>query len=138
MTRAEAWCLHASNVLVGGTGLVYGWMRYFAQSEDEFAIVNHPWQPTFQHAHVVVAPLLVFAVAMVWRLHVWKRIRSGFRSRRNSGWALFLMVWPMILSGYLLQVSAEEFWRQAWVAVHVATSALWCMAYLVHPVRPKA
>ena len=36
-------------------------MRYFARSEDPFAIANHPWQPTLQHAHVLVAPLLVFS-----------------------------------------------------------------------------
>ena len=38
MTRGEAWFTHASSVLVGGTGLVFGWMLYFAEPTDEFAI----------------------------------------------------------------------------------------------------
>ena len=61
MTRTEAWFSHVAAALVGGTGLVYGWMRYFAESDDPFAIANHPWQPHFQHLHVLTAPLLVFA-----------------------------------------------------------------------------
>ena len=28
MTRGEAWLTHVSTVLAGGTGLVYGWMRF--------------------------------------------------------------------------------------------------------------
>ena len=61
MTRAEAWLQHLANVLVGGTGLVYGWMRYFAEPADEFSVVNHPWQPDLHSLHVITAPLLVFA-----------------------------------------------------------------------------
>ncbi len=85
MSRGEAWLQHVANVLVGGTGLVYGWMRYFASPFDEFARVNHPWQPDLQGLHVVTAPLLVFASGLIWRDHVWKRVRSGFRPRRRLG-----------------------------------------------------
>ena len=132
MTRLEAWSLHASNALVGGTGVVYGWMAYFAESADEFALVNHPWQPTFQHLHVLFAPLLVFASGLVWKRHVFARLRSGFRPRRPTGWVLALNLVPMIASGYLLQTASDESWRSAWVVVHVATSVLWLIGYGVH------
>lgn len=132
MTRTEAWALHVSNALVGGTGLVYAWMRYLAESEDEFAIVNHPWQPQVQHLHVIVAPLLVFAVGVVWRAHVWTRVRSKFRARRPTGLGLALLFAPMTASGYLLQTASVEPWRTVWIVVHVATSVLWCLAYAVH------
>ena len=34
MTRGTAWFVHASTIAVGATGLVYGWMLYFAESDD--------------------------------------------------------------------------------------------------------
>lgn len=132
MTRAQAWTVHASTALVGLTGLVYGYMRYLARPADPFAIVNHPWQPALRDWHIVSAPLLVFACGWVWREHVWNRVRSGFARRRRTGLALFGLVAPMVLSGYLLQVSVEPGWRLTWIVVHVGTSCLWLGAYLVH------
>ena len=137
MTRAEAWLQHVANALVGGTGLVYGWMRYFAEPADEFAIVNHPWQPHLQHGHIWVAPLLVFSTALLWRNHVWKRVRSGFRPRRKLGLALFALLVPMIASGYLLQTVTDPSWVRNWSWLHVVTSCVWCLAYLVHQVSRR-
>lgn len=132
MTRGEARFSHLATIAVGATGLVYGWMRYFAEPEDPFAVVNHPAQPFFLHAHIVLAPLLVLAVGLIWRLHVWERVRSGFRARRRSGLGLAAVVFPMIASGYLLQVSESEGWRTAWIVVHVATSLFWIAVYVWH------
>jgi hypothetical protein len=137
VTRAETWLLHASNLAVGGTGLVYAWMRYLARPADEFAVVNHPWQPAVQHLHVLVAPLLVFALGLVWTEHVWRRVRTGFRARRRTGLALLGLFAPMALSGYLLQISVEEGWRTAWIWIHVATSLLWIGSYLVHQLSKR-
>jgi hypothetical protein len=129
--------LHGSAILVGGTGLVYAWMRYFAQPTDEFAIVNHPWQPYVQHAHIVLAPLLVFGCGVLWPDHVWARIRANFRPRRITGLALAILLLPMILSGYLLQVSSGEISRQVWIVVHVASSIAWILTYAWHQLRPR-
>lgn len=138
MTRAEAWFLHASNVLVGGTGLVYGWTCYLVEPADPLDVVNHPWQPALREWHVIVAPLLVFACGVIWREHVWRRIRTGYRERRKGGLALALSLAPMALSGYLLQTARDEGWQRAWVVVHVATSVLWVLAYVVHQFSPRA
>ncbi len=138
MTRAEATCLWTANALVGGTGLVYGWMAYFAESADPDALVNHPLQRDVQHAHVLCAPFLVFAVGLIWRAHAWARIRSGHRERRVSGVALFLLFAPMSASGYLLQTAVHPFWRSAWVAVHVSTSVAWVAVFLAHVLSRRA
>lgn len=132
MTRGEARFSHVATLAVGVTGLVYGWMRYFAEPEDPFAVVNHPLQPFFLHAHVVAAPLLVFAAGLIWRDHVWKRVRTGFPTRRKSGLGLTGVVFPMIASGYLLQVAESERWRNLWIVVHVAASLLWLAIYAWH------
>ena len=132
MTRGQAIALHGSTALAGGTGLVYAWMRYVCASDDPFAVVNHPLQPFFQHAHVVLSPLLVFASGWIWEAHVWPRIRSRFATRRRSGLSLAVSFVPMVLSGYMIQVSTDEGARRVWIATHLASSAAWLVAYLVH------
>ena len=137
MTRGEAWCQHLANALVGGTGLVYAWMRYLAEPADEFAVVNHPWQPDVQHLHVLTAPLLVFATGLIWADHVWKRVRSGFKPRRRLGLGLVSLLVPMIASGYLLQVAVEEGTRAFWGWTHLVTSLGWIALYAAHQLAPR-
>jgi hypothetical protein len=132
MTRLEAWLLHASNALVGGTGLVYGWMRYALKPEDPYSVVGHPLQPDVQHLHVLFAPLLVFACGVVWQAHVWAGLRNHSSARRRSGLFLTATMIPMIASGYAIQIAVGEGWRAVWIAVHVASSSLWIAAYLAH------
>jgi len=132
VTRAERWLFHASNALVAGTGGVYAWMLYALEPADEYALVNHELQPTFQHLHVWFAPLLVLMAGVLWRAHVAPQLRSERRARRRSGLALLALLLPMVLSGYSIQVVSEPAWRNTWVIVHVASSVLWCVAMLVH------
>jgi hypothetical protein len=132
VTRFEAWFLHAANLLVGGTGLVYAWMLYVCEPTDELALVNHPLQPTVQHAHVLTAPLLIFGLGWVWRQHVAPRVRNGHVQRRKTGLTLAFGAVPMIASGYLLQTAQAETWREVWLIVHLSTSALWIGSYVAH------
>lgn len=136
MSRLEAWLVHVSTLLVGGTGLVYAWMRYLLSAAEPFAVVNHPLQPAVQHLHVWTAPLLVFGAGVIWREHVWKHWRRGIRSRRRSGISLVLTLVPMVASGYLIQTAVSPGWRTAWVSIHLVASGLWLAAYLVHQVVP--
>jgi hypothetical protein len=131
VSRLEAWLVWVATVAVGGTGLVYAWMRYLVVPADPWAVVNHPWQPAVQHLHVLTAPLLVFAAGIIWREHVWK----GFRkvpSRRSSGITTALTLLPMIASGYLLQTAVEPAWRTAWLIVHLLASGLWLLGLAAH------
>ncbi len=133
----EVWAMHASALLVGGTGLVYAWMRYLVTPADPFAVVNHPWQPACQHLHVVVAPLLVFCAGLIWRRHVWAGYRLRILSRRRSGLELALSLVPMIASGYFIQITVEDAWRRSWVWVHLTTGVLWIAGYLAHQLLPR-
>lgn len=137
MTRLEAWCTHLATLLVGGTGLVYAWMRYLATPLDPDALVSHPWQPTVQHLHVLTAPLLVFAAGLLWRRHIWEGLRWRPRERLRSGIALALALLPMVASGYLLQTSVEPWWHQCWVIVHGTASTLWLVGYGAHQLSPR-
>lgn len=131
MSRFEAWAIHLSTLLVGGTGLVYAWLRYVATPADPYAVA-HPLQPAAQHLHLLAAPLLVFAAGLIWREHVWAHFQRGVRARRRSGLGLLLTLVPMVASGYLLQAAVEPAWRSVWVGVHLGASGLWLAAYLGH------
>jgi len=136
MSRWEAWCVHLANLLVGGSGLIYAWLRYLAAPADPLALV-HPWQPAAQHAHLLTAPLLVFAVGLLWRGHVWLGFRLGTPARRRSGTALLALAAPMIASGYLLQVAVEPDWRRGWLAIHLVASGLWIAGTIAHQLGPR-
>lgn len=132
MTRLEIWFLHLTTALAGGTGLAYAILRYFVKAHDAFGVVNHPLEPVVQHLHILLTPLMVFAVGVIWRRHVWASWRSGQTARRRSGIGLALILAPMVVSGYLIQVVVTEGWRAAWVATHVALSLVWLVAYGLH------
>jgi len=136
MTRAEAWSVHLAALGVGGTGLVYAWMRTLCAPADELALVNHPLEPATQHLHLWLAPLLVFAVGLVWSSHVWKRVRTGFEPRRPTGLVLFALFWPMVASGVWVQLAELELARTLAVWSHVASGSLWCLAYAAHLLAP--
>lgn len=135
MSRFEAWLLHLGSVLVGGTGLVYAWMRYLAVPADPEAVVGHPWQPAVQHLHLLTAPLLVLAVGALFHAHAWTALRLGVRDGRASGLVLLASALPMIASGYLLQTAVDPGWRRLWVAVHLVSSGLWIAGHLAHVAR---
>ena len=131
MSRAQTILLHLANLAVAGTGLVYAWMRYLLQPADEWAVVNHPWQPHLQHLHVLAAALLVFAVGLIWSAHVVGKLHNGHKNR-IVGVGLTLLFAPMAASGYLVQVAVTPGWRETWIGVHVVSSLLWVIAFSVH------
>lgn len=135
--RIEVWLVHSATVLVGSTGVAYAVMRYLLRPTDEFAVVNHPWQPAIQHLHVLFAAALVFAAGVLWRAHARPALRNRIAERSHSGWVGLLTLVPMAASGYLVQVSVAEGWRLAWTIVHVATSVLWLAAYGFHQLGAK-
>jgi hypothetical protein len=136
MTRFEAWLVHIANLLVGATGIAYAILRYAVEPPDPFAAV-HPWLPPVQHAHVWTAPLLVFALGLVWRAHVTASRRLGIATRRRTGTTLMATAAPMIASGYLLQTAVDPTWRKTWLVLHLGTSALWLAATLLHQLLPR-
>jgi len=134
VSRGQSVFLHLANLLVSGTGLVYAWMRYLVEPTDEWAVVNHPWQSLIQHLHVLSAPLLVFAIGLIWSIHVLAKLRNGHLGRA-SGFGLMALFLPMAASGYLLQVAVDPEWRRRWIVIHVISSLLWVAVFVAHQVR---
>lgn len=107
-------------------------MRYLSSPLDEFAVINHPLQSHFLHLHILTAPLLVLALGYFWVGHAWRHEQQGTREGRYSGLGLSLMILPMIFSGYGIQVSISNTWRQVWIWIHVTASLLWIIGYITN------
>lgn len=124
---------HLANALVGISGLVYAFFRYLAEKPAaEFGTPVHPFEETWRVAHLIAAPVLVFAVGVIWNSHVMHQFNKTRAKRRKSGVLLMGNLLPMVFSGYLIQTAVEERWRKAWVVIHLVTAAIWIAAYLVH------
>jgi hypothetical protein len=132
MTRFERWMLLGSLALAGVSGGIYAWMKYLMATDDPYAVVNHPLQPLMLKVHIVTAPLLVFAIGLVFMQHVYRQWRSGRPAGRTSGLVTGLVAFPMILSGYLIQTVTSEALLKWLVVVHLVTGAAYLVGFTVH------
>lgn len=132
MSRIQLFFLHASVLLTTLTGAVFAYMKYFMTTTDEFAVANHPLQPHMLAAHVVVAPLLLFILGWTFSNHIVPKYRFGDETKRKSGVWSFLMIVPMALSGYLLQIATNDALREAMAIAHWIASALFVAGYAIH------
>ena len=134
MNRGLARLTHAANLVAGGTGLVYAFMKYALRPADEFAVVNHPWQPHLLHLHVILSPFLVLVLGHVLIAHAWRSWIEGTREGRVSGLVIGSAALPMVFSGYAIQVSVTPAWRTLWIGVHLTASACWLAGFLAHTI----
>jgi hypothetical protein len=132
VTRSELLFLICSSSLTALTGTVYGIMKYFMVSSDPFAVINHPWQPIFLKLHIVTAPLMVFAVGMVFRRHVIDRWRAGSPRGRRSGAMITGLFTPLVLTGYLIQVVTGGVLLQGLVLSHLLTAGAFLAGMGMH------
>jgi hypothetical protein len=130
--RWENLTLHLGALLTGGTGIVYAVMRYLMEPADQWAVVNHPLQPLFQHLHLLSAPLLLFGLGLMWTLH----LVAGWNSRKPrksyTGSIIFILMILMVFSGYLIQVTTTQALLRVWVVLHVVSSVVWLLGYVAH------
>ena len=134
MTPLEKWMLWVSTAVVAATGIALGWMKYFVSPEDPYAVIHHPWQPAMLKIHLVAAPFLVFALGMVFTRHVVRQWASGRPAGRASGVGLVVTLAPMVISGYLIQVTTSESWLFRAAMLHVAASLLYLAGLAGHQV----
>lgn len=132
MTRVEKILVWGSSILVGATGIAYGWMKYLMTSNDPFAVVHHPLQPLLLKLHLLAAPPFVFAIGVVWVRHVWRHFRSGTRRKRRSGITAALTVGPMIATGYLIQVLTPLSLLLAVALAHVGLGIVYLIGLGAH------
>lgn len=135
MSRLQLLYLHATIALTTLTGAVFAYMKYFMRSEDEFSVVNHPLQPHMLSAHVVIAPLLLFVLGWTFSNHMLPKHRFGNGVNRKSGMLSMLLIVPMTLSAYLMQVSTDESIRYAMTVAHWVSSGVFVVGYAAHLIK---
>lgn len=143
MSRFERWCIWITSAITAVTGVGLLWTKYFLETSDPWAVVNSPFQPWLLRSHLIVAPLLVFAIGLITTRHIWRHFRTAVRMGRRSGVTTALVVFPMIVSGYLIQVMTGRGWLMAMVVAHILTGVVYAAGLALHQVairsrRPEA
>ncbi|HET6329471.1 MAG TPA: hypothetical protein VFF76_01660 [Holophagaceae bacterium] len=132
MMALDRRALHAATVAAALTGGVYGWFRYFGQRMGDFGPEPSRWQGVWQHLHVLAAPLLLFMLGVIVRGHLLMKLRAGGREGRRTGLGLGLLIAPMVLSGYGIQVVTDASWHLALAWIHGLSSLLFVAGHLAH------
>ena len=132
MTRFERWSVAWTSWLTFLTGVGYLWTKYFVTNDDPWSLVNHPLQPWLLKAHVLVAPLLVFAVGLIALRHVWRHLRTRTPQGWKSGVVLVGVLAPMVLTGYLIQVVTHASTLRALALAHIAAGSVYAIVLGAH------
>jgi hypothetical protein len=136
MSRAQIIYLHLAVFLTAITGAMFAVMKYWMKSDDPYAVANHPLQPHALSVHVLVAPLLVFGLGWVFGNHIWPKFQFGNGKNRATGVAAMLLIAPMTLSGYLIQIATSDAIRYAMSIAHWISSGLFVVIYAIHLIKP--
>jgi uncharacterized membrane protein YgdD (TMEM256/DUF423 family) len=132
VTTLERRLFAAAAVLTLATGLAYGWMKYLLRGSDPYAVVHHPLQPLMLKLHILVAPVLVFALGVLAVRHIGPQLANGIVAARRSGVLTTAVAAPMVLTGYLIQVLSDERWLR-WVGWgHILLGVVFGGAFLAH------
>lgn len=132
MNRFEKWSVWITSGLTVLTGVGYFVTKYLFTASDPYAVVSHPWQPFFLKAHILVSPLLLFALGIIAVHHVWKHFVSGIRWSRRSGIVTALAVLPMVATGYLIQTLTGAGWVRSMAWAHIGFGFLYGVGLVVH------
>ena len=134
MTRFERALLWLGTAATAGSGVAYGWMKYFMVSEDPFAVVHHPWQGAMLKLHVLSAPVLVFAIGMIFSRHVVKQWRLRAGQGKRSGSSIAIIGAAMTVSGYLIQTVQADSPLRWVIGAHLVTSGIYLATLVVHQI----
>jgi hypothetical protein len=124
-------------IAAGASGLAYGYLRYFRRVAGEFGPEPHAWQAFAQHAHVLVAPTLLFALGFALRGHVLVMLRHSITRGRRTGLILLALAAPMAFGGFAIQVATGTTARTLLGWTHSALSILFIALYMLHWTKPR-
>jgi hypothetical protein len=130
----QRWTVWIGSAVVGATGIVYWWMDRMMEPVSEWAVISHPLQPWVLKAHIITAPLLVFAFGLIAVEHVWKHYRGRIRRGRRSGLSTLWLFGPMVVSGYLIQAVTHPGWLAVVAWLHIGTGAAYLAGIAIHQV----
>lgn len=128
----ERWAFNIGAAAVAVSGFAYFWMKYFAVSDDPFAVVNHPWESAMLNTHVLASPPFILVFGIILNSHIIKKLGASRMPNRKTGLVSFGMFAAMVCSGYLLQVAMSEPLTRALVWLHVGSGVIFTVTYAAH------
>jgi hypothetical protein len=87
--------------------------------------------------HVLTAPLLIFALGLIFSGHALKRLQGGEEPGRASGAGLLALAAPLVLTGPLIQVLTGDAARQWTGWIHAALGVVYVLAYGAHLLKKR-
>ena len=132
MNSFERWSMRLGAGLATLTGLVFGYLRYFGGVEGEFGPEPSPWLSVWQHAHVLVAPVLVFGFGVVMAGHARTLLTGPVGRGKRTGLGLALVGVPLVMGGYAIQVVMTASTRSMLGWLHAGLGVLFALAYVAH------
>lgn len=125
------WLLMVSSLVTAVTGVAYFLLERFYVPTDEFAI-GHPFEPWLLKAHILAAPVLVFAIGLITFDHIWKHYRCLVPAGRRTGLGAMWVIVPMIVTGYLIQAVTSVAWLDALGWIHLAAGLVYFVSLIAH------
>ncbi len=132
MSAFQRWLLYLSTLLTFVSGVAYFWMKHFVEPAEPWAVVNHPLQPWALKAHILAAPVMLFAFGLIASQHIWRSLRSSLPTGRHSGCIAAYTFLPLVLTGYLIQVVTSEGVLAILSWTHLGLGVLCAGAVLAH------
>ena len=130
--RFERWGFNAAYGVMTLSGAAYFIMKYLMTTDDPFAIVNHPWEPTMLAIHVVAGPVAIALFSLAFRSHGLPKIWQATAVNRKSGLVASGILIVLVGSGYLNQVATNLTLLEASVWTHVGAGVVFVVAYAIH------
>ena len=107
-------------------------MKYLMATDDPFAVVNHPWEPTMLATHVIAGPIAIALFSLAFRSHglprLWQAsaVNPKIRARRRR------RVHRVDRVRYLNQVATDAIVLEASIWTHVSAGGIFVAVYAVH------
>ena len=131
MKRWEKYTFTTLSAILTITGVAYFWMKWMLQTDDPFAVVNHPLQPLMLQLHILVSPAFLVVFGIIFNSHIGRKIGKPIPNRRSGMLSLVTMA-IMTASGYLLQTVSQPLLHQLMLVAHLGSGATFALAYTVH------
>lgn len=132
MTRFQRWFLYVTTALATVSGVGYFYMKRFLTPVDPWAVINHPLEPWLLKAHILTAPLMLFAVGLITTQHIWRSLKSSLPTGRKTGLAAAVAFGPLVLTGYLIQTVATPLALDVLGWTHLALGLVSAFAIFEH------
>ncbi|MBD66312.1 MAG: hypothetical protein CME62_13965 [Halobacteriovoraceae bacterium] len=136
MTKAERKYFLLLSFTIFIQGLIYFIFKEFFQIETTFGPRPHALTSSLLHIHILIVPLMVFALGYLFKVHILEKLKR--KKRRKSGITGLILFLLMILSGYLLQMGLELQTTRVIAIFHITVSVLWFGQLLWHSRKARS